>query len=143
MQITLPDGPAALPPPAFATHWRDPSARQVDALVHLAGGVAALAAVPVVLFAAGSSPGGKNALRTVRGSGTPITHPGRTGKTPRAERSTPQNGRVRTPRYGNGHQPPARPPHRAGKPPVPKGAALLVPVGAAGSSAPKKLPNSC
>lgn len=58
MQITLPDGPAALPPPAFATHWRDPSARQVDALVHLAGGVAALAAVPVVLFAAGSSPGG-------------------------------------------------------------------------------------
>lgn len=58
MQIAFPDAPAVLPSPAFATHWRDPSARQLDALVHLAGGIAALAAVPMVLSAAGSGPGG-------------------------------------------------------------------------------------
>lgn len=58
MQIAFPDAPAVLPSPAFATHWRDPSARQLDALVHLAGGIAALAAVPMVLSVAGSGPGG-------------------------------------------------------------------------------------
>lgn len=61
MQIAFPDGPAVLPSPAFATHWRDRPARRVDAVVHLAGGVAALGAVPGVLLAAGSGPGGVSA----------------------------------------------------------------------------------
>ena len=58
MQIAFPDRPAVLPSAAFATHWRDPSARQMDALVHLAGGAAALAAVPALLLAAGQGAGG-------------------------------------------------------------------------------------
>ncbi len=58
MRIAVSDAPPVLPPPAFATHWRDTTARQADALVHLAGGAAALAAVPVVLLAAGQGPGG-------------------------------------------------------------------------------------